>query len=317
MHRFLVVAILAVALCGPPHAVFADVAVRAIGTLTAPERLRLPDSSRVIVLNGKITTLGALRATHLALERSQANSAALGRAASALISSRHFRLQASGKTLTIASNQSSALHAVTTKTSELRFQEASSGLYAGVVFKGPIPVVSAPPSLVPIVAPGWWQHIVFGPSIIPMPQSALQKYAKDYQSFCTAAQATACVYLPAGVSAQNWSTGGYQDPNTNYVYDYLIVDPGVCQAEGGSMSQGACRYAYPALSLSNYVPASSNPYVSNCPGGAYFQGGVWIITIDPHGAAEAQFVPIGSADVWPGASGSSPLETCVVQVFTG
>ena len=82
------------------------------------------------------------------------------------------------------------------------------------------------------------------------------------------------------------------------------------------MDQGSCRYAYPALSLTNFVPSASNPYAVNCPGGMYSNSsGLWIVILDPHGAAEAQFVPIGSADVWPGSSGSSPLETCVVQVF--
>jgi hypothetical protein len=321
MRRVVSVSIIVVALCGTPHSTDAAVAVRAIGTLSASERLHLPDSTPISVFGGRVTTLGTLRAVHVAREASLSNAVALGRRAALLISSQHFRLQANGTTVGLASSASSALHPMTTKTNELRSLDLSPGLYAGVIFRGQVPVVTPPPTKFPIarvgVAPGWWQHVIFGPSIIPMSQSALTRYARDYQNFCTAAQATACVYLPAGVSAIDWETGGYQDPNTNYVYDYLIVDPGVCQAEGGAMSQGACRYAYPALSLTNYVPAAANPYAVNCPGGTYSgSGGDWLVAIDPHGAAQAQFVPIGSYDVWPGSSGSSPLETCVVQVYS-
>jgi hypothetical protein len=317
------VALLVAALGVLPGAAFADSpppsanAPRPIAALSESQRLYLPDSTQVIVLKGKVTTLGALRTLHKARVASAANAAALGRQAALLISSQHFHVVASGNALSIASAGASTPHTQTFSAMELRGAPVASGVYPGIIFRGSIPTPTPAPKLVHQAVPGWWQHVLFGPSIVPLSPAALQKYAKDYQSFCTAAQATVCIYLPSGVSAQNWETGGYTDPNTNYVYDYLIVDPTVCQAGGGTMDQGSCRYAYPALSLTNFVPSASNPYAVNCPGGMYSSSsGLWIVILDPHGAAEAQFVPIGSAAAWPGASGSSPLETCVVQVFT-
>ncbi|MBV8082535.1 MAG: hypothetical protein JOY86_06085 [Candidatus Eremiobacteraeota bacterium] len=317
---------LAVAALGlAPGAAFASRAAvaisapRPIASLSASDRQHLPDSTQVSVFKGKITTLGALRALHRAREQGAGNAAALGRRVAQTIAGLRFHVLTTDDALSIGTAGSGTPHAQTFSASELRSIPLPSGIYAGILFPGSIPTPTPGPKSPSVMHPsahGWWRHVAFGPAAAPISTAALARYPKDYQNFCAAAHATACIYLPSGVGWQNWQ-GGFQDPVTNYVYDYLVVDPKVCQSEGGTMDQGSCRYQYPAASLANFTTGAAAPYAVDCPGGMYSDGaGLWIVIFDPRGAAEIQLVPSNAAKLWPGSSGSSPLETCVVQVFT-
>ena len=299
---------------------------RAINTLSAYERLHLPDSTPVYIFKGRVTTLGVLRTAHLALEHSRANAMARGRRVALLIRTKHFRVFGKAATFTDASGKVYALQPVrNSQTNSFRLESTLSnsdvrvGIASTHLSGMPAPLVSPAPGRTGMmtfrpsnVTPSWLLNVNFGTKAIPMPQSALQPFAKDYQDFCRGAGATACLYFPVGIST--WGSSTYAYPNSNLVisillvYDPLVIDPMVCQAEGGTMTSWACQYTYPGLSLTNYVPSSTNPYAMNCRPGLY----TWSTTIDPHGAAEVKFNKDYSS-----VQGLTAPDTCVIQVFSG
>lgn len=211
--------------------------------------------------------------------------------------------------VTDGSGHAYALHNVATKSGGFRRETsaASAGLVVGIAsLHVPIVVVTHSGS-----TPKPASH--HSGKLIPMPKSMLAKYAKDYQDFCTAAKATACVYLP---SAEWWETvnmGTGEISTTPFdvtVVDPMITNSKICRSEGGTIGSEGCNYKYPFEQLVDFTPAATNPYVLQCPDG---QGGTPVefdFTLDPHGAVE--ILTISSA--W--GKNHQNLIHCVVQVYT-
>ncbi len=279
--------------------------VRAISTLSLDQRLHLPDVTPVTV-NGKATTLGDVRAAHAVRLRMAAQAASLGRQVALTIRGQDFRLLGN-RVISVSSNRTYALQVIEATANEVRFQpvQTSSGILAGIVGRNLRAIPREEYGFQPISLNAGLGALQLG-TIIPMPQSTLSHFAKDYQDFCTAAQATACGYLPP---LESWETAYSSGANENLVIvDPLVTDSSVCAAGGGRLdSSGACEYTYPVQETTDYQPASSNQaYVTDCPGGK----NEWNIMIDPHGAASVQ----AYFGTW-NAIITSPV-TCVIQVFT-
>jgi len=288
---------------------------REIRTISPNERLHLAAGTRVTV-NGKITTLGAIRVAHAKRVREFAQAASLGESIALKIRGEHFQVASKSATISNASGKIYALHTVAAKKGGFRLETAvsSSGMLVGIASlhtgsASPVPKATTAPGqyrvLNPVLWP-WWRNVIFGSAIIPIPKSTLQTYAKDYQDFCTAAQATACIYEPV---VESWQIASSSNPVNNVytlltIVDPLITDPTVCQSEGGSVGQSGCVYKYPYVETTDFQPAASNPYVVNCPGGS----NSWNISIDPHGAV--------SVYAYFGTWQLTSVATCVVQVYT-
>jgi hypothetical protein len=231
-----------------------------MSTLSLDQRMHLPDSTRITVGKGTITTLGMLRGFHAARLRSFAQAATLGKNA-ALTSSRQ-------------------------NPTRLGPSQTVRGTLPGSAMQVTLPIPESP--------------------------ATLQKYAKDYQDFCTAANATACIYLPAGLGYPSGTL--ISQDNTVVAPDYLITDPTVCAAGGGKISypglvdQKVCVYTYPLKVVTQFVPSSSNPHVSHCPSTD------WTVLVDHHGAAVTELNAYGPTHIWD-PNGTTSLVTCVLQVY--
>ncbi len=129
---------------------------------------------------------------------------------------------------------------------------------------------------------------------------------KDYVDFCDATGATACLYLPP-------STTMFVHLSTFEDRDPLIIDPGVCAADGGSLQSPAiglpksCVFAYPRRFLGNFVPGSAakgaTTFSTNCPPSVN-------VKTDPKGAIQMEIEVSGTKIV----TGSYNL--CVVHALT-
>ncbi len=272
-----------------------------ISTLSSDERLHLPDSTKVTV-NGHVVTLADVRAAHTLRQHEFEQAAMLGHDVATKI---HSQTQLLEKNQTLSGKTGGVNTLTVSKTTEheLRYQAPSPGMYVGVVGHwNPSPSPSPKSRAIVPIGPIWRLF-----SIIPIPQATLQKYAKDYQDFCTAAQATACVYLP---QIQSWQMASSSNIVGNYytllsVVDPLVTDTGLCQSENGTMGQSGCIYTYPYVETTDYTPSSTNTYVMQCPG--YPNG--WNIMMDSHGAASIATPGIGAA--W----NTTATATCVIQVY--
>jgi hypothetical protein len=291
-----------------PVAVAATQGTRAIAALSAKERLHLPGSTRVTVDSGKVTTLGAMRAAHARRVDAFAQAASLGESIAARIRGQRFRPARNGSSVSDASGKVYALHAVATKSGGIRVETAGTDS-PDIIF-----------GLTSLQLAGSLSHIVLPktkpPSgkIIPLPKSTLTKFSKDYQDFCKAANATACIYLPV---VEAWEVVQIGNTNTLTYVDWMITDSKQCKSEGGTMGKSGCEYKYPWLQTTDYTPAASNPYVLNCPGTTEVNlnngVGSFNILIDPRGAVTIN--PNGST--WKNWEGNLPVtETCVAQIYT-
>ncbi len=145
----------------------------------------------------------------------------------------------------------------------------------------------------------------------PLPMQPLPYAAKDYTDFCTAAQATACLYFPAGVSSYvvYSSFGLAAIPPVVFDFDPLITDSTVCSAGGGYMLQSnqGCGYAYPIVVTPNFTPGNyTAPATFGCSNGMFSE------TYDPHGAVQIKFtggIPIVTTNASP------PGLVCIVRVI--
>src|ERR1700686_5150408 len=103
-------------------------------------------------------------------------------------------------------------------------------------------------------------------STIAMPASALAPYAKDYQDFCSASKATACLYIPDGRHMITLKTTGdtiSTSHNMAFDVDPLITDKSVCASQGGKLGAPSffknpwrdhgCYYAYPLSYSRNFI----------------------------------------------------------------
>ena len=147
----------------------------------------------------------------------------------------------------------------------------------------------------------------------PLPMPAVPYAAKDYTDFCTAAQATACLYFPAGVSSYSFYSPGWgAPPLPSMVFDFdpLISDSAVCSAGGGNMlpnNQG-CGYAYPVVVTPNFTPGNyTAPATAGCS-----SNGLFSEIYDPHGAVQIKFtggIPIVTTNT------AQPGLACIVRVI--
>jgi len=146
------------------------------------------------------------------------------------------------------------------------------------------------------------------PSPLPMP--AVPYAAKDYTDYCTAAEATACLYFPAGGSYDFYSPG-WGAPSLPMVFDVdpLITDSTVCSAGGGNQlpSNQGCGYAYPLVVTPNFTPGN---YATSATGGC--SNAVFSWTYDRHGAVQIKYiggVPIVTTNT------TGPGLVCIVHVI--
>ena len=144
----------------------------------------------------------------------------------------------------------------------------------------------------------------------PLPMPPVPYAAKDYTDFCTAAQATACLYFPAGVSSYAiYAPFGVSSLPYVFDFDPLITDSGVCSAGGGILLQSnqGCAYPYPAIVTPNFTPGNyTAPATAGCRNGMFSE------TYDPHGAVQIQYTssfPIVTTNT------PAPGLVCIVQVI--
>jgi hypothetical protein len=146
-------------------------------------------------------------------------------------------------------------------------------------------------------------------TLVPMPDMnkvVSGPIPSDYMGFCQAANASACVYLPA-----NTTFDTYQFPHGLAVAvteDLFIFDPGVCAADGGSWisDQSVCVFTYPVSELTNFKPGVGLSQKADCSGQGFTYGvdPRGAILIDGHVQDENRFITGSSA------------RTCVIQVWT-
>jgi hypothetical protein len=146
------------------------------------------------------------------------------------------------------------------------------------------------------------------PSPLPMP--AVPYAAKDYTDFCVAAQATACLYFPAGSSYFSYAPfGGISPIPLVFDFDPLITDSSVCSAGGGNLlpnNQG-CGYGYPIVVTPNFKPGNyATPATAGC------SNSVFSDVYDRHGAVQLKYTagaPIITTNTPP------PGLVCIVRVI--
>jgi len=222
--------------------------VRDLRLLSESELHSLPGSTQVSVA-GKIYALGLLREVHAALEASRAHAAALGAASRA-----HVRIHAFKPT-----GPGGASSSTLTKLSPTSGPSAAPSSASG-----------------PIVVP-----------INPQMTSAIAgtRYPTDYLSYCEAANASVCIYVP---SVPNSAFG----PGGATVTDALISNPSVCTQTGGTMTPGGCKYTYPVSQVVQFVPPTkgfNTTSADTCGDFWLGSGHIFNTTVDPHGAVAIQF----------------------------
>jgi hypothetical protein len=146
----------------------------------------------------------------------------------------------------------------------------------------------------------------------------------DYRAFCNAARASGCLYFPPRTTLYPSPPGGgepSQPPNTLIDEDPLILEPKLCESEGGGEfyfngKPRGCVYAYPDHYSSTFNPGSPPP-------GEQIGGNItWTkqcsssitLSIDLHGAirmAASKTRTRNGLEFKTGQNGSS----CVVSVY--
>ncbi len=192
----------------------------ALRGLTASERDTLPNSTKFAV-RGHVVSLAQLRAAHKF--RMEHGAAGGGRAVRLALRSK-FVMHAD---LLPASNGSDAkAHALVIATAT----PFPTNLLVGALTKSPVPQKAAD----------------------------LAKMPRDMREFCTAAAATACLYIPTGVYFHN-------DDATMWTFDPLIDQP-TCVADSGVWGPSVlgafgappvCHFTYPTTDVNSFVPGSA------------------------------------------------------------
>ena len=296
--------------------------LRPVSELAIKDRLHAPDGTQVIV-KGRAVTLGEIRSVHAARLEMARHATDLGRRIAGLIRSEHLALTPAGELVSVTGAREPGMREPRTMMMRPAIPVGrANGLLGGAGNSTPAPIRRVPVAL----SSGSLTWLIRPP--IAMPQSVLQRFAKDYQDFCTAAQATACLYFPViGTWEQSNSASNTQlGAPTQDIVDPLVTDANVCREGGGSEQQDGCHYTYPMIETTNFAPSASTPFVENCPVDPQAlswqsapQWVEWAVTVDPHGAASAKY---GLNTTWPpwlypglqGYNGGQP-SSCVVQVF--
>ena len=202
-----------------PRIAFATDAARPLSSLTADERMRLPDNTMVKLASGKSASLGTLRAEHKARLERFANAEALGRSVAARLAP-------------IPSNSP---------------QQAPAAGAKRRISPNPPPVSA---SAAGAALPSGSATMKAGMTIPFQPPTYQGAIAKDYVEFCKAANASICIYLPVTrmdlrlFESKTWASD--DDP--------FIVDKSVCDFGGGVLDQNGCHFFYPTTQLVNFIP---------------------------------------------------------------
>jgi hypothetical protein len=248
---------------------------RSITSLTANERTKLPDSTQVILKTGQTVSLGVLRAEHRARMERFARAAALGRS-----------MAEKTKPHTASAIQKSP---------------ASSGKAGGAPQSANKPVIAytgrerpqipALPFRVPLKIPSY-NH---GPT------------PKDYVDFCTAANASACLYLPANTTLK--IIAGSSGADWGDDFDYLITDKATCEFDGGVVRENpissdieGCDFYYPVEQITGFTPTGPLDNSAACDPPANY-------ILDPKGAIKVAYPHLDSLTI------RSTPATCVVQLW--
>jgi hypothetical protein len=259
-------------------------APRTLGSLTLAQRLRLDPRTVVRLPSGRVTTMSVLLREH------QNRMARINRLRIPIV---HYR--PTGRR---------PLGSSFARLGDPRFTFGlNNGLVSASGPQGANSNSAASPA-------GTLVPAVLGPSSV---------YAADYLYFCTQAQASICLYYPAGVQlgSEGWGQNGIAGPVSDV--DYLVPQ-NICQQEGGlyetTVQEGNyCIYNYPGTATVSYfpgVPASAS-VIGQCPTQLGFSG-----TFDPHGVVVMNFVPVAASG---GTGGSNYMftlttpTTCVLQIY--
>jgi hypothetical protein len=145
--------------------------------------------------------------------------------------------------------------------------------------------------LVPLITPASWASYYHGP--------------KDWQDFCHAANASACIYLPANTTFTLSNASLTGDANYWEDEDPLINDKSVCDYDGGAFEGGGCIFSDLVKYYGDFKPTGAVSPTASCdPPNTY--------VVDPKGAVKMDGTL--SLKQWPFVTGSTS-ETCVVQVW--
>jgi hypothetical protein len=138
-------------------------------------------------------------------------------------------------------------------------------------------------------------------TLVPFqPPLAKGTIPNDYVDFCKAANASACIYLPANAGL----TDPLDVPTSWWLedFDYLMIDNNICKGNGGYPTLGGCAFFYPINHTINFIPTGQLSSTLSCmPPIAH--------VLDLKGAAKVQYY-FGAGTLNLGA----PL-TCVMQVW--
>ncbi len=283
---------------------------RDIASINESERARLPDTA-VVTIGGKEVKMSELRAFHAERKQQRAQAAELGRSVARAMENQRGSAPMAG----------------------IPVPPSPPGKGTNGASAVPSVVGMPGPSTKPVVAPSpgsFNPRLATGKPIL-MEEKEIVEFAKDYQDFCRAAKATACVYLP---KIGSWETDitvktGFAQDNLRAIQDPLVTDEKVCKEGGGTMFKNSkgCIYFYPVRQTTNFSPSQA-PKMQNavhCEVPA--QAGdakIWNTVISPNGAARAEWVSNNTSyPKWLGANapdttaGGDKVKpaTCVVQVF--
>jgi hypothetical protein len=296
-HHIAVRALIAAAVLATPLAQAAG-DLPALWKISAAERASLPDSAVVKIKNSELT-MGVLRAFHAERKQQLAQAAQLGQSVAAAIGHQRvaspIAVQAAGKTTITAATVPSV----------------SSG---------------AAPSTKGIVTPSpstFNPRLALGNPVL-MGEKDLSEFSLDYQTFCKAAKATACIYLPR---VPAWADAGQvqltdDSVRMRQIFDPLVIDAAECKAGNGHLwTELGCMYYYADHQYTKFLPLPPPMPQSrlHCPIPAAAGPGnekMWTTEVSRDGMARVKLAvnPVHLYPKWLQDAGAKPT-VCVLQVF--
>jgi hypothetical protein len=147
--------------------------------------------------------------------------------------------------------------------------------------------------------------------LVPLPVYTGQKtpVPVDYYTFCRAAQASACVYIPANLTFD--PIGGQLE--VDLVFGDWLADAITCANEGGYyvQIQGVCQFYYFEAAGTRFTSGAALSSAESCDPGSKYSVNPSAYKVDPKGLIMASYPP-----VMVGNSFSLPKPvSCVVQVW--
>ncbi len=246
-----------------------------IEKLSTSQRASTAPDSTVVKVNATLTTtLGVLRTAHKAREQAHVDAKSKGAAAGTSLKAKPLRIE--------------------------RLSKTAAKVVPTVGHVGPGFGPSSTPAPYPIVRVGGYIDpglLLNSSTTVVEPSSSYASAPADMRAFCSAAQASACAYLPPNV---------YLVPSGSNLVDEDPFIPGAqCTQEGGTYDGNLCYFAYPYQVVVNFNPgnyqiassASCNP--------------PWQYQIDVHGAIIISL----AGNTIPHSTGANA--TCIVRVTIG